>query len=86
MSNFKLQGMRAAAVTPSDTDNIPSISGGTNTQPCVLYIGTGGTLRVLTEGNDDVSFVNVSSGTFFPINVLKVFSEGTNAGDIIAIW
>jgi hypothetical protein len=86
MSNFKLQGMRASSVTPSNTVNIPSISGGTNTQACVLYIGSGGTLKVLTEGNDEVTFVNVPSGSFLPVNVLRVFASGTSASNIIAIW
>jgi len=86
MSNFKLQGMRASVVTPSDTDNIPSISGPGDARPCVLYIGTGGSLRVLTEGGDDVTFTNVPSGSFFPVNVLRVFADGTGASGIIAIW
>jgi hypothetical protein len=86
MSNFKLQGMRASSVTPSNTVNIPSISGNTTAQACVLYIGSGGTLKVLTEGKDEVTFVNVPSGSFLPVNVLRVFAEGTSAGDIIAIW
>jgi len=86
MSNFKLQGMRAAAVTPSNTVNIPSISGPDAAQPCVLYVGTGGNLKVITEGGDEVTFVNVQDGTFFPVNVLRVFATGTTATNIIAIW
>lgn len=86
MSNYKLQGMRAAAVTPSNTVNIPSISGPDAARPCVLYVGTGGSLRVLTEGGDDVTFVNVQDGTFFPVNVLRVFATGTDADDIVALW
>jgi len=86
MSNFKLQGMRASAVTPSNTVNIPSISGPGDARPCVLYVGTGGTLKVLTEGEDEVTFVNVPSGSFLPVNVLRVFASGTSASNIIAIW
>ena len=86
MSNFKLQGMRAAAVTPSNTVNIPSISGPQAARPCVLYVGTGGNLKVITEGGDEVTFVNVQDGTFFPVNVLRVFATGTTATNIIAIW
>lgn len=86
MSNFKLQGMRASVVVPSDTENIPSISTTDVARPCVLYIGSAGSLRVLTEGNDDVTFVGLQSGTFFPVNVLRVFADGTSAGSIIAIW
>lgn len=86
MSNFKLQGIRASAVTPSDTDNIPNVTGSPTTQPCVLYVGATGDLRVLTEGGDDVTFFNVQGGTFFPVNVLRVFADGTGASQIVAIW
>jgi hypothetical protein len=86
MSHFKLQGMRASAVTTSNTVNIPNVTGSPTTQPCVLYIGTGGSLKVLTEGGDEVTFVNVPSGSFLPVNVLRVFAAGTSASNIIAIW
>ena len=86
MSYFKLQGMRASAVTPSNTVNIPNVTGSPTTQACVLYVGIGGSLKVLTEGGDEVTFVNVQDGTFFPVNVLRVFETGTGASDIIAIW
>jgi hypothetical protein len=53
---------------------------------CVLYIGTGGTLKVETHGGNQVTFVNVLGGTFLPVQVLKVFSTGTSAANIIALW
>lgn len=59
---------------------------GLGNQGCVLYIGTGGNIKVLTSGNDIVTFVNIQSGTFFPINVLKVFLGETTASNIIALW
>lgn len=59
---------------------------GLGNQGCVLYIGTGGTLKVTTSGNDTVTFSNVQGGIFFPINVIKVFETGTSALDIIALW
>lgn len=59
---------------------------GIGNQGAVLYIGTGGTLKVLTSGNDTVTFVNVQDGTFFPINIVKVFATGTTATNIIALW
>ena len=37
MAYQKLQAGRAALVTPSDTDQIPPLTGGTN-NGCVLYI------------------------------------------------
>lgn len=87
MANLKLQGHRAAVVIPSDTNDIPFVgSGDGDVWPCVLYVGTGGNLRVLTESNDDVTFVNVQSGSFFPVQVIRVFADGTDAEDIVAIW
>ena len=86
MGYQKLQAQRAAVVVPSDTVNIPSISNSTNQESCVLYVGTGGTLRVLTSGRDDVTFSNIQDGTFLPVQVLKVFATGTSASEIIGLW
>lgn len=63
-----------------------SAQSGLGNQGCVLYIGTGGNIKVLTSGNDIVIFQNIQDGTFFPINVLKVFSSDTSALNIIALW
>lgn len=85
MSYQKLQAGRAAAVTPSDTVNIPAVTGGTN-NGCVLYVGGDGDLKVTTIGGDDVTFVGLSAGTFIPVHVLRVWSTGTTATNIIALW
>jgi len=55
-------------------------------ESCVLYIGTGGDLRVITGGGQDVIFKNILGGTFLPVQVLKVFAEDTGASDIVALW
>lgn len=91
MANLKLQGHRAQTVTPSDTTNIPypgdaTAAPNTAQWPCVLYVGIGGNVRVLTEAGDDVTFVNVLDGTWFPVQVVRVFATGTDATDIVAIW
>jgi hypothetical protein len=88
MAYQKLQAGRAAVVTKSDTVNIPDPSGGDN-NGCVLYVGTagtGGVLRVLTVGGDDVTFYNVANGTFIPVQVLRVFLSDTTATNILALW
>jgi len=88
MAYQKLQTQRAAAVTPSNTTNIPYV-GGDGTTPswaCVLYIGGAGDIRVLTEGGDDVTFFGVLAGSFLPVNVVRVFVTGTTATNIIALW
>lgn len=81
-----VQSGRAAAVTPSNTTNIPSVSGGTNDEGCILYIGGAGNLRVLTVGGDDVVFYAVPAGTTLQVRVLRVFSTGTAATNIVALW
>ena len=85
MSYQKLQAGRAAAVTPSDTVNIPAVTGGTN-NGCVLYIGGAGNVKVLTVGGDEVTFSSAQAGLVIPVQVLKVFSTGTTATNIVALW
>jgi hypothetical protein len=58
---------------------------GGNNEGCVLYIGTGGTLDVVTTGRDQVSLLNVVSGQFIPIQVMKVLPTST-AANILALW
>lgn len=88
MAYQKLQAYRAAAVTPSNTLDIPSVStqDGTGNNGCVLYVGGDGDIKVTTAGGDEVTFVGLSAGTFIPVQVLKVWATGTNATDIVALW
>jgi len=53
---------------------------------CVLYAGSGGNIRVLTVGGDDVTFVGVVPGAFVPVQVKRVFASDTGPTDIIAMW
>ena len=88
MAYQKLQASRASAVTPSNTIDIPSVSNanGRGNNGCVLYVGTGGDLRVLTAGGDDVVFIGFPSGGFLPVNVVRVFATNTTADNILALW
>ena len=91
MANLKLQTSVAAAVTPSDTVNIPypgdnTASPNESAWPCVLYVGGAGNLRVLTAGGNDVVLSGLSAGTFIPIQVVRVYSTSTTATDIVALW
>lgn len=85
MAYQKLQPERCALVTPSDSANIPPITGGDNNVGCVLYVGTTGDLKVTTFGGDVVTFKNFPVG-FLPLNVLRVWATGTTASDILACW
>jgi hypothetical protein len=85
MAYQKLQPARAAVVTKSDTVNIPNPGNGA-VEGCVLYVGTGGILRVFTAGGDDITLLNVANGTFIPLQVIRVFASTTTANNIVALW
>lgn len=85
MAYQKLQPSRAAVVTKSDTVDIPNPGNGA-VEGCVLYIGTGGILRVFTAAGDDITFTNIPNGTFLPVQVVRVFATTTTANNIIALW
>lgn len=53
---------------------------------CVLYVGTGGDIMAVTAGGDTVTFSQVPTGTFVPVNVVRVLSSGTSAEKIVALW
>ncbi len=55
-----------------------------STEGCILYIGTTGNLKVLTAGDDIVTYTAVAVG-FFPVHVKKVFNVA-GASNIIANW
>jgi|TARA_R100001369_G_C3183672_1_gene142055 hypothetical protein len=88
MAYQKLQASRAASVTPSNTVNIPNISAenGRGNNGCVLYVGVGGDLKVLTAGGDEIVFTGINSGSFLPVQVLRVYATGTTATGIISLW
>ena len=68
----------AATVTPSDTVNLSA--------PSVIYVGVGGTVRVLTATGDDVTFVGVAAGTVIPVQVLRVFNTALTASNLVAVY
>ncbi len=88
MAYQKLQAYRAAAVTPSNTVNIPSVStqDGTGNNGCVLYIGGAGNIRVTTAGGDDVIFYGILAGSFLPVQVIKVWASDTSVTNVVALW
>ena len=52
---------------------------------CVLYIGNGGDLEVVTASGQTVTFYGVLGGSFIPVNVIKV-TGNTTAQRIVALW
>jgi len=55
-------------------------------QGCVLYTGTGGNIKVLTAGNDEVTFTGTAAGAFIPVQVKRVFATPAPPAGIIALW
>ena len=68
----------AAAVTPSDTVNLR--------EPSIIWIGTTGSVRVLTAQGSDVTFSAVPGGAVLPVQVIRVWATGTSATNIIRIF
>jgi hypothetical protein len=64
----------AVAVVKSDT---------ANNAHTYLYVGTGGTLSVVTEAGDQVQFTNVANGSWIWVRTSRVRSTGSTATDII---
>jgi hypothetical protein len=55
-------------------------------EPCVLYTGSGGIIRVLTAGGDDVTLNSVPAGVVLPLQIVRVFSSTTSATGMVALW
>jgi hypothetical protein len=88
MASDTLQGRNAFTVTPDDNADIDfgGITANSLDTGGVLYIGTGGDLKVTMIGGQTVTFVNIPNGAFMPIQVKKVWASDTNASDIIALF
>jgi hypothetical protein len=67
----------AVTVTPNDSTAIPETKG--------LYIGSAGALKFRTVNGNDVTYANAIVG-YHPLRVDLVYSTGTDATDIHAIY
>ena len=74
------QAIKAVEVDVDSSDVTLAIPG------AVLYIGTGGDVKVTTISGDDVTFKNLANGSVLAVQVKKVFSTGTDADDIVALY
>jgi hypothetical protein len=69
----------AAAVTPNDSVDLTNVAR-------ALYIGTGGDVKITTAGGDTVTLNDVQGGSILPIRTKRVFSTGTTASNMVAIY
>ena len=76
----KNQGGYGESVTKSDSKDLGE-------KKAELFIGTGGNVKVSLYGGSVVTLKNIPSGTFLKgIFVNRVYSKGTTASDIVAIY
>ena len=52
----------------------------------ILYVGGAGDIKLTTASGSILTFSGLNAGTFVPVQTVKVFSTGTTATNIIALW
>jgi len=68
----------AVAVVTSDTVNLAS--------PSVIYVGSGGSVKVTTAQGDDTTFAGLLAGSVIPVQVIRVWTTGTTASSLVRIY
>lgn len=68
----------AAAVTPSDTTDLPQFS--------VIFVGGAGNVKVTTAQGSAVTFSGINAGSVIPVRVRRVWSTGTTATLMTAVF
>jgi len=68
----------AAAITPSDSVNFAT--------PSVVWVGTAGNVKVTTAQGTDIVFAAVPGGVVLPVQVLRVWLNGTSATNLVRIF
>lgn len=69
----------AVAVTPSNTVDLTNITTG-------IFVGGAGTLKVDMPGTSAYTFTSVAAGVYLPLRVKRVYSTGTTATNITALY
>lgn len=70
----------AAAITPSDTKDLPK-------SPCVaIFVGTTGNVAIITATGNTVTFKNLPSGQPLDVAATRVLATGTTATDLVALY
>jgi hypothetical protein len=78
-SGYDAPASNAFVVTPADGSNLTHAAR-------ALFVGGAGDIRVDTLGGDTVTFASVPAGSILPVRVLKVYSTGTDASNIVAVY
>lgn len=64
-------------ITPSDAADLPMMTR-------AIYVGGGGTLRVIMAGGGEFA-TQVHAGTLLPWRIRQVYATGTTATDLIGL-
>jgi len=84
MAKVTVQGDKAgkaAAVTPSDTEDIMPTNG--------IYVGAAGDLQVTLKGMPDgesIVFKGLVAGMIHPIKAKRIWTASTTATNILAVY
>lgn len=78
-SGYDAPASNAFAVTPADGSNLTRAAR-------ALFVGGAGDIKVDTLGGDTVTFTGVVAGSILPVRILKVYSTGTTATNIVAVY
>lgn len=76
-THLESPALNAAAVTPSDSTDLPHVSR-------ALYVGGAGNVTVTPAGGTaSVAFTGVLAGSILPIRVSRVWATGTGSSTAI---
>lgn len=75
---FPMYPAGAAAITVNDAVDLPQVS--------VVFVGVGGNVKVTTANGDVVTFNGVLAGMVLPVQVRRVWSTGTTATTMVAVY
>ena len=75
METFK----NSAAITLHDTDELSNYAD-------AIYVGVGGDVKLTTVLDTTTTFKNVAAGSTLYVACKLVFSTGTTATDLVALW
>ncbi len=70
----------AATITPNNSTDLPIYTRG-------IYVGVGGHITVdLTDTGTNIQFLSVPQGTILPVQAKRVYSTGTTATNLVALF
>jgi hypothetical protein len=69
----------AAAVTPHDTNELSYVTR-------AVFVGGAGALKYTSAGGETVTLTGVAAGSVLRIRAKLIFSTGTTATNITALW